>query len=155
MYRLRTKNCRKRDLEKRWALPERVFFACGACHVLAYAFLTRYPLDGARAVWIKPIAGHVGNHVFVEFGHGVFDYHGYSGRDVYLAHYWKRARQAFAGWDATLVDLPRDVLVSEAKSRTYDGLWLRQPDQFYQNALPRAEKYLDRFPPPQFKASTF
>jgi hypothetical protein len=37
------------------------------------------------------------------------------------------------------------VLISEAKSRTYDGLWLRQPDQFLYDALPRAYRFLDRF----------
>src|SRR5262249_51250149 len=42
MYKLRTK-CAKRDPIKRWALPDRVFFACGACHILAYAFLRTYP----------------------------------------------------------------------------------------------------------------
>jgi hypothetical protein len=42
MYQLRTKGA-KRDPIKRWALPDRVFFACGACHILAYAFLRAYP----------------------------------------------------------------------------------------------------------------
>jgi hypothetical protein len=40
MYRMRT-NLPKRHLERRWGLPERVFFACGACQILAYAFLER------------------------------------------------------------------------------------------------------------------
>jgi hypothetical protein len=44
--------------------------------------------------------------------------------------------------------LPSNVLVSEARSRTYDGLWLREPGQFLHNALPRAQAFLDRFPPP-------
>jgi hypothetical protein len=29
----------KQDPVRRWSLPDRVFFACGACHILAYAFL--------------------------------------------------------------------------------------------------------------------
>ena len=45
MYKLRTKGA-KRDPIKRWALPERAFFACGACHILAYAFLRAYPESG-------------------------------------------------------------------------------------------------------------
>jgi hypothetical protein len=143
MYQMRTKNCSKRDLKKRWALPERVFFACGACHILAYAFITRYNLPDATAVWIKPRIGHRGNHVFVSFGEFIFDYHDISKRDVFLAHYWKRAKQAYPGWDATLVELPKEVLVSEQISLTYDGLWLRQPDQFHKNALIRADEYLN------------
>ena len=46
--------------------------------------------------------------------------------------------------DGTLVPLPQDVLVSEAKSRTYDGLWLREPGQFLHDALPRARAFLVR-----------
>jgi hypothetical protein len=56
-----------------------------------------------------------------------------------------------AGWDGTLVELPPDVLISEQKSRAYDGLHLRKPGQFLHDAMPRAEAYLDRFgsPPKQ------
>jgi hypothetical protein len=43
------------------------------------------------------------------------------------------------------VPLPRDVLVSEVKSRAVDGLWLREPGQFLHDALPRARHFLDRF----------
>jgi hypothetical protein len=31
-------------------LFDRVFFACGACHILAWAVLERYPDAGFRAV---------------------------------------------------------------------------------------------------------
>jgi hypothetical protein len=30
------------------------------------------------------------------------------------------------------------------KSRGYDGLWLREPGQFLHDALPRADRFLDR-----------
>jgi len=39
MYRVSTPGYRKSNQAMRWALPDRVFFACGACHILAYAFL--------------------------------------------------------------------------------------------------------------------
>jgi hypothetical protein len=57
-----------------------------------------------------------------------------------------------AGWNADLVELPEDVLISESKSRTYDGLWLMEPEQFLFDAMPRAEKYVNRFPPPPTEA---
>lgn len=134
----------------RWDLPDRVFFACGACHILAHAFLTRWESPGAKAVWVKPAEGYAGNHIFVDGGDWVFDYHGYVNRQTYLAHTWRRAQQRWAGWEASLVELPEDVLISETKSRTYDGLWLRQPDQFLHDATPRALAYLERYsaPPP-------
>ena len=60
----------------------------------------------------------------------------------------RRLRQHWPGWNATLVPLPAAVLVSEALSRTYDGLWLREPGQFLHDALPRARAYLARFAAP-------
>jgi len=139
----------KQDPEKRWALPDRVFFACGACHILAFAFLERFPAAGFRAVWIKPAADFTGNHIVVVNAEGLaFDYHGYSGFGRLLSHMHAKANRWWPGWNATLTELPQGVLVSEAKSRTYGGLWLREPSQFLHNAMPRAERYLARFPAP-------
>ena len=69
------------DPARRWALPDRVFFACGACHILAHAFLQRAERSAARPLWLKPTAGFTGNHIIVECGDRVFDYHGYSDRE--------------------------------------------------------------------------
>ncbi len=132
----------------RWALPDRVFFACGACHILAYAFVERYDHPQHEVLWIRPVAGHIGSHIFVASDSWAFDYHGYSDRGRYLAHTWRRARQLWPGWDADIIRLPRDVLVNEARSRSFPGLWLREPGQFLQDALPRAHRFLDRFPAP-------
>lgn len=148
MYQPRTPNYDKSDPIKRWQLPDRVFFACGACHILAHAFLERYANTAMQPLWFKPFDGFTGNHIVVIWGDWAFDYHGYSKRTVLIDHYFKRARQRWPGWDAELPSLPRDVLVSENKSKEISGLWLREPDQFLHNALPRAERYLDRFGPP-------
>ena len=42
-----------------------------------------------QAVWIKPAPGHTGNHVFINGGEWVFDYHGYSAKPRFLAHIWR------------------------------------------------------------------
>lgn len=146
MYRI--EGFKKRDPRLRWALPDRVFFACGACHVLAYAFLELHQAGSLRAIWLKPDAGFTGNHIYVASDDWIFDYHGYSEPRQYHAHTWRKARHWWPGWDAKTVELPMDVLVSEAKSKTYDGLWLREPTQFLHDALPRARAYLMRFPFP-------
>jgi len=148
MYRLRTPNCPTRDQARRWALPDRVFFACGACHILAYAFLEQHATSAMTALWLKPNPGHTGNHIVVATEAWVFDYHGYTDRARYLAHTRQRARQWWPGWDMTMVPLPTPVLVSEVASRTYDGLWLREPGQFHGDALARARAFVDRFAPP-------
>ena len=147
MYLRRTPRA-KRDPVRRWALPERVFFACGACQVLAYAFLRKFPEAGFGAWWIRPRAGFTGNHIVVRRGEVVFDYHGYSDWAGFREHTWRRARQWWPGWDATVVPVPLEVLVCAPLSRTYDGLWLREPRHFLHDALPRAERYLARFGPP-------
>ena len=135
----------KNDPDKRWHRPDRHFFANGACQVLAYAFLERYPDIGFHARWIKPAAGFTGNHIYVTDGINAFDYHCLTTEARLLAFGFERARRFFPGWDATLVDLPKEVLVSERRSRQIEGLWLRQPDQFLYDALPRAGRFLDRF----------
>ncbi len=138
----------KKNPEARWALPDRISFACGACHILAFAFLERYPQAGFRPTWIKPASGHTGNHIVVRRDDVTFDYHGYSPWGRLLAHMTKKADRWWPGWSAETVELPPEVLVSEAKSRQYDGLWLREPKQFLHDALPRARQFLKRFPGP-------
>jgi hypothetical protein len=147
MYQVRAPGYSKKDTVRRWALPDRVFFACGACHILAYAFIERYR-PAAKAMWIKPSPGFYGNHIFVVAEDWAFDYHGYSRPRSLLDHTWRRARHFWPGWDATLIELPVDVLISEPKSRMFDGLWLREPGQFLHDAMPRARAFLDRFPAP-------
>ncbi|WP_035658588.1 hypothetical protein [Bradyrhizobium sp. STM 3809] len=134
----------KHDPVRRWHRPDRQFFANGACHILAYAFLERHPDLGFRARWIKPAKGQVGNHIYVTDQHNAFDYHGLTTESALLALMFRRARRFFPGWQASLVDLPIDVLISESRSREIDGLWLREPHQFLHNALPRARRFLDR-----------
>ena len=147
MYMRRTKGA-KRDPVKQWKLPEKVFFACGACHLLAAAFLRTYPNEGFAPIWVRPEPGHTGNHIVVVRGDLAFDYHGYSHWSQLFAHMKRRANQWSPGWKATLVHLPEEVLVTEAKSKTYDGLWLKGPKDFLFDAMPRAQAYLQRFPAP-------
>ena len=139
----------KTDIEKRWHLTDRVFFACGACHVLAYAFLECFPEAQAKALWLKPAKGFSGNHIFVSYGDWAFDYHGFSKHEALIQHFINRARHYWPDWKAELIELPKEVLISEAKSKTYDGLWLREPDKHYlHDALPRAQNFIQRFSPP-------
>ena len=139
----------KSDPVRRWNLPDRVFFAAGACHILAYAFIERYSESKFRPKWIKPTRGYSGNHIVAVNGNIAFDYHGYSEWCVLLDHTLRKANRWWLGWNCELVDLPIDVLVSEKKSRQFDGLWLREPTQFLHDALPRARRFLDRYSHPR------
>jgi hypothetical protein len=82
----------KNDPLRRWHRPDRQFFANGACQVLAYAFLQRYPDLGFHARWIKPAAGYSGNHIFVTDGLNAFDYHGLTTEQRLLSLGFRRAR---------------------------------------------------------------
>lgn len=135
----------KNDPIRRWHRPDRHFFANGACQVLAFAFLERYPDLGFHARWIKPATGYTGNHIYVTDEINAFDYNGLTTEQRLLAFGFKRGQRFFPGWDATLMDLSADVLVSEQRSREIEGLWLREPTQFLYEALPRARAFLDRF----------
>lgn len=79
----------KEDPVRRWNLADRVFFACGACHILAYAFLERFPSAGFRPIRVRPRSGFTGNHVFVANGDRAFDYHGYVPHARLVRHYTK------------------------------------------------------------------
>ena len=135
----------KQDPVRRWSMPDRVFFACSACHILAYAFLKAYPRSGFTPLWIKPADGFIGNHIVVVRNDMAFDYHGFSNWSRLLKHTESKANRWWPGWNAQLITLPMDVLISEPKSREYDGLWLREPKRFLHDAMPRAERFLRRF----------
>jgi hypothetical protein len=138
----------KGNAVRQWALPDRVFFASGACHILAYAFLDAYPSSGFIPIWIKPARGYTGNHIVVVRDGIAFDYHGYSGWQRLLEHTHAKANRWWPGWSAELKPLPKEVLISETKSREIDGLWLREPTQYLHDAMPRARQFLVGFPHP-------
>lgn len=135
---------KKDDPHIRWNLPDRIFFACGACQVLAYVFITEYARQGCEAIWIKPAPDFRGNHIVAVSGTTAFDYHGFTNWQALLRHEHAKATRWWPGWNHTLVKLPQKVLISEAKSKTYDGLWLRQPDQFLHDPSPRARAFIER-----------
>ena len=90
MYRIEGFN--KRDPYLRWTLTDRIFFACGACYILAYAFFEKHEDLPLRARWLKPDAGFTGNHIYVASEGRVFDCHGYSEPERYFRHVVGKAR---------------------------------------------------------------
>lgn len=131
----------KQNPVKRWALDDPIFFAAGACHILCYAFIEDNP--DFVPIWIKPKDGLRGNHIVAVKDDMVFDYRGFSKReDLLQIHKDDAKRQIHPKWDCELVELPKEALISETHSRSYDGLWLREPKQFLHDALPRARSYM-------------
>lgn len=58
----------KKGPQRRWNLPDRLFFGYGACHILAGAFLEIDPFPGFHAEWIVPNEGFADSHIFVTNG---------------------------------------------------------------------------------------
>ncbi|MBO6639914.1 MAG: hypothetical protein JJ920_18890 [Roseitalea sp.] len=130
----------KHDPERRWNLPDRIFFGHGACHILAGMYLRLEPLPGFHAEKITPEDGFSGNHVYVTNGRIAFDYHGYSSRSRLLAHHWKGWSGRCPGWNASVEPVDYDLLDKVAlNDRKMLG-----PDQYWGDPMPRAKRFIDQ-----------
>lgn len=128
----------KQDAVKRWALPDRIFFGHGACHILAGVYLDRFPDSGFSAMWVKPRSGFSGNHIFVTDGRIAFDYHGYSVLERLLKHHERVWTSQFDGWSYDLVPVDFRLLDSaELNARN-----MRGPDQYQGDAINRTRRFL-------------
>jgi hypothetical protein len=131
----------KKHPEKRWALPDRIFFGRGACAILAGVFLESPPsqLPGSFfAERIVPSEGFAGNHVYVTDGVLAFDYRGYCCRDRLLAHHRKGWVRHSPGWDCRIEAVDFDLLDTTAlNARRMLG-----PDQYLHDPMPRARRFI-------------
>ena len=131
----------KEDPERRWNLPDRIFFGHGACHILAGVYLRRFPASGFEAVWVVPSDGFRGTHLFVSDGTMAFDFHGYSRHSNLIEHHFRGWSQKYPGWSASLEPVEFPLLsTAELNRRKMKG-----PDQYLRDPIARAEQFLDRF----------
>jgi len=130
----------KQDAQRRWALPDRIFFGHGACHILAGVYLERPPLLGFHAERILPVGSARGSHVYLTDGSVAFDYHGYSVRRRLLDHHRKSCSRQYPGWDCVTEQVDFDLLSTVELNRRN----MRGPDQFLSDAAVRARAYLHR-----------
>lgn len=128
----------KKNLEKFWALPDRIFFGYGACPILAGTFLKYPPMDGFYGERIIPGGDFSGNHIFVTNGVIAFDYHGYSIRERLLEHHRRGWASHSAGWHCTLERVDFDLLDTAELNRRK----MRGPDQYLWDPVPRAVRFL-------------
>lgn len=135
---------KKRDPYLRWALPDRIFFGRGACHILAGAYLISPPLKGFQAERIVPAEGHAGNHIYVTDGVIAFDFHGYSVRERLLTQHVRGWSLRYPGWSCGIEPVEFDLLnTAELNTRKMLG-----PDQYLHDALPRARRFIARIDHP-------
>jgi hypothetical protein len=130
----------KEDPRRHWALPDRIFFGRGACHILAGVYLQRPPLTGFYAERIIPVGSARGSHVYLTDGFVAFDCLGYSARRRLLDHHGKGCSRHYPGWDCVIETVDFDLLdTAELNRRNMSG-----PDQFLSDAAARARAYLAR-----------
>jgi hypothetical protein len=129
----------KQDPERRWALPDRVFFGFGACHILAGVYLQNPPLPGFFSERVIPGDGFSGNHIYVTNGDIAFDYRGYVKRECLLRRHdtgW--AEQYPGGWNSRLEQSDFDLLDTHALNQRK----MRGPDQYFGDPVARAEAFI-------------
>jgi hypothetical protein len=131
----------KRDPQRRWSLPDRIFFAHGACHILAGVYLDDPPLAGFYAERIITGDGFAGSHIFVTDGVLAFDFHGYSSRARLLKHHTSMwAGDYEEGWNCALERVHFDLLCKmELNCRKMLG-----PDQYYGDPISRSKTFINK-----------
>ena len=130
----------KRDPVARWNLPDQLFFAAGACHILAGTYLRWFASDGVWAEWIRPHNRSRGSHVYVTDGRREFDYRGWADRAALLASHRSDRLAADPAWGADLVRVDFDLL-DTAQLNARD---MRGRDQYLHDPLPRAIAFIGR-----------
>jgi hypothetical protein len=132
------------DQDLSWSRPDEQFFASGACHVLAAAFLMTYPRAGFSAWTLVVDQGQRVAHVVAAREAEVFDVWGYTPRAQFLTEYTAAMRVWFPDWRADFQPLDADPMGWDfCRARDH-----RHPTQFRHDPLERAVAFLRRFPPP-------
>lgn len=130
----------KGNPEKRWALPDRAFFAHGACHILAGVYLNDPPRPGFYAERVVPNGPFPGNHIYVTDGHIAFDYRGYVARHRLLDWFRHSWGQYLPGWSGTVETVDFDL----RDTASLNARKMRGPDQYLHNPIPRARSFIAR-----------
>jgi hypothetical protein len=117
-----------------WQRPDVAFFAAGACHILAFAFLATYPDAGFDPVMLWGEGEPLPCHLFVSDGEWAFDHNGWTPTAELLA------AEPDAGYSALPVDV--DLLTYCARYRHRDR------DHFAFDPWDRALRYIAGYPPP-------
>lgn len=127
----------KNDINKSWARSDQAFFAAGACHILAFAFIKKFPDKNFKIYYIKPIQNFSGSHVFVSDGIWAFDHNGWTKR-AELIEQTKIAYQAkYSGWDFELIQ------IYNLESLCRDN-YHRLPEQYAELPWDRAFRYIEK-----------
>lgn len=130
----------KADPEAWWKKPDEIFFAAGACHILASVYVQQFAGIGYKPMFIKPTADFRGGHVVAASRTRILDASGFHARNNFLEDYFAEMRSLQPDWDADLVELELDPAAWDfCKAHFY-----RHPTQFPHDPIPRAERFIEK-----------
>jgi hypothetical protein len=88
-----------RDVLLSWLREDMVFFAAGACHILAHMFLSLHPNEGFDLIYTKPVNKQPGNHMYVSGGTWAFDFNRWSLEKDLLKVNETLAKDRYPNWN--------------------------------------------------------
>lgn len=128
----------RKDQRLSWIRSDERFFASGACHILAFAFMETYPDTGYEIFALRSVGGENPWHVYVSNGSMAFDFAGFTPVDELLA-----VSREQSGGEVESIDITDDLTTFCENNKHY------RPEQFWADPRPRALAYLARFEAPK------
>lgn len=129
----------KADQRLSWLREDKAFFAAGACHILAYAFLEIHPGEDYQIIYIHPKAGYHGNHVYVSKGNWAFDYSGWTLESELTETTIREYSSESPGWGYDRIVLAESLEEFCLKNDH------RLPQNYYSDVWARAITYIEKF----------
>ncbi|URM97630.1 hypothetical protein LUW76_26515 [Actinomadura madurae] len=141
--RFKRSEAERQDQLRSWNRDDVAFFAAGACHILAYAFMSTYPDAGFQPFGLWPREATDPSHVYVTDGTWAFDHDGWTLQAELL-----RVTRA----DAPLSDFqPRPIPMD---LDTFCACHHHRPRRLFAfDPWERALRYVARFPAPAHQRS--
>lgn len=132
----------KKDIFASWERDDQSFFASGACHILADAFVQLHRDEGYKMVHLKPAEGFSGNHVYASNGTWAFDHNGWA-REAELLEVTERAFvDRYPDWSYQRNEIEWTMTSLETFCRANNH---RLPWQYAYLPWERAYRYISKF----------
>lgn len=123
------------DQQLAWDRSDQAFFAAGACHILAWAFVADRPTFGIAA--LRKVGEKYPSHVIATDGTWAFDHDGWTLEAELLAV--TAEFEPRTPWEQLIIT---EDLTTFCQNHNH-----RPPDMFAEDPWPRAMAYIAKFPP--------
>jgi len=130
----------RRDPFLSWQREDQPFFAAGACHILAEMFQQLHFGEDYELIFLKPVSGMPGMHVYATNGTWAFDHNGWTLEKELLSLTQAAYSKKYSGWGYERIVI-RDDLETFCRNNHH-----RQPWQFAYLPWERAHHYIKQFP---------